>query len=69
MDNYYRNRETIINSNDGNYVNGNPPNDERPFDRNCDVCGEEYDYYMGRHNVLCDLCQQDKDTEDYKNGK
>ena len=62
----YQERKSIINSvNDGNSVNGDAPNGERPFDRNCDVCGEVYDYYLSSHNVLCTLCQEDKDRLEY----
>lgn len=45
------------------------PNSEKPCDRNCDNCGEYYDYYLSVNNRLCDLCQADKDREDYRNGQ
>lgn len=66
---YYQRRSVIASVGDGNSVNGDAPNGERPFDRNCDVCGEVYDYYLSVHNVLCDLCQKDKERLEYWEGK
>lgn len=65
----YEQRKNVINSsNDGNHINGEPDNGERPHDRNCDRCGEEYDYYLSVDNKFCAVCQGDKDREDYNNG-
>lgn len=62
----YEQRKSMINSvNDGNHLNIDGPDGERPHDRNCDVCGEEYDYYLSVDNKLCAICQADKDRRDY----
>lgn len=68
MDNYLNNKEIIAKHNDGNHVNAEPPNGERPHDRNCDVCGEAYDYYSSIKNKLCNLCQEDKYMAEYQDG-
>ena len=68
MDNYLHNKDVIANHNDGNHLSIDPPDGEKPHDRNCDRCGEVYDYFLSIENKLCAICQGDKDREDYLDG-
>ena len=66
----YEQRKSLINSvNDGNSVNGEPPESEKPVDRACDVCGEYYDYYRSVENRVCQDCIDCKAVDIYAQPK
>lgn len=67
MDKYHYNKSVIINHNDGNHINGDPPeNDVDNKTVYCGYCGGEQ---QDPTKKFCDYCEQDEFIRNYLRGE